>query len=132
MIVLDEQLLGRQLEVEIAKWYRGTVRFINELRPHTVIKDDAIPELLCQQSRPTFITINEKDFWRKVAIIPHFCIVCFTLPDSRAGEISPLLRSLFQRTEFKTKAQRMGKVIRVSGKEVSYYTFEEKEVRVIS
>lgn len=132
MIVLDEQLLGRQLEVEIANWYRGTVRFINELRPHTVIKDDAIPELLCQQSRPTFITINEKDFWRKVVITPYFCIVCFTLPDSRANEISPLLRSLFQRTEFKTKAQRMGKVIRVSGKEVSYYTFEEREVRVTS
>lgn len=74
MIVLDEQLLGRQLEVEIAKWYRGTVRFINELRPHTVIKDDAIPELLCQQNRPTFITINEKDFWRKVAITPYFCL----------------------------------------------------------
>lgn len=132
MIVLDEQLLGRQLEVEIAKWYRGTVRFINELRSYTVIKDDAIPELLCQQSRPTFITINEKDFWRKVAITPHFCIVCFTLPDSRAGEIPSLLRTLFQQPKFKTKAQRMGKVIRVSGKEVSYYTFEEKEGRVIS
>ena len=65
MIVLDEQLLGRQLELEIAKWYRGTVRFINELRPHTVIKDDAIPKLLRQQSQPTFVTINERTFGGK-------------------------------------------------------------------
>ena len=132
MIVLDEQLLGRQLELEIAKWYRGTVRFINELQPHTVIKDDAIPKLLRQQSQPTFITINEKDFWRKVAITSHFCIVCFTLPDSRAGEIPPLLRSLLQRVEFKTKTQRMGKVIRVTEKEMSYYTFDEREVKTLS
>ena len=132
MIVLDEQLLGRQLELEIAKWYRGRVQFIHELRPHTVVKDDAIPALLRQQSQPTFVTINEKDFWRKVAITPHFCLVCFTLPDLRVGEIPPLLRSLFQYPEFKTKAIRMGKVIRVSEKEVSYYTSEEKEVKTIS
>lgn len=132
MIVLDEQLLGRQLELEIAKWYRGTVRFINELRPHTVIKDDAIPKLLRQQNQPTFVTINEKDFWRKVAITPHFCLVCFTLPDSRADEIPPLLRSLLQRVEFKTKTRRMGKVVRVTEKEMSYYTFDEREVKTLA
>jgi hypothetical protein len=62
MIVLDEQLLGRDIELEIAKWYRGAVQFIMDLRPNTVIKDDAIPELLRQQSQSTFVTINEKDF----------------------------------------------------------------------
>jgi hypothetical protein len=36
MIVLDEQLLGRDLEHLIARWYRGAVRFITDLRPHTV------------------------------------------------------------------------------------------------
>lgn len=132
MIVLDEQLLGRQLETEIAKWYRGRVQFIHELRPHTVVKDEAIPALLRQQNQPTFVTINEKDFWRKVAITSHFCLVCFTLPDLRVGEIPALLRSLLQHPEFKTKAIRMGKVIRVSEKEVSYYTFEEREVKTSS
>ncbi len=43
MIVLDEQLLGRNLELEIAKWYQGSVQFIMDLRSNTVIKDDAIP-----------------------------------------------------------------------------------------
>jgi hypothetical protein len=35
MIVLDEQLLGRDLDAQIAKWYRGTVCFITDLRPNT-------------------------------------------------------------------------------------------------
>lgn len=40
MLVLDEQLLGRNLEVELARWYRGSVLFITDLRPATVIKDE--------------------------------------------------------------------------------------------
>lgn len=111
MIVLDEQLLGRQLEVEIGRWYRGTVRFIHELRPQTVVKDDAIPQLLRRQRQPTFVTINEREFWHKVAISSHFCVVCLTLPDSRVNEIPTALRTLLQRPEFKTKAKRIGKVI---------------------
>jgi hypothetical protein len=77
MIVLDEQLLGRNLELDIVRWYRGTVSFIVDLRPHTVIKDDAIPELLRRQSQPTFVTINEQDFWRKIAADTRYCVVCF-------------------------------------------------------
>ena len=67
MIVLDEQLLGRGVERDIAHWYRGTVQFITDLRPHTIIKDEAIPVLLRRPAQPTFVTINERDFWRKVA-----------------------------------------------------------------
>ncbi len=70
MIVLDEQLLGRDLELEIAKWYPGTVQFIMDLRPNTVIKDDAIPERLRQLNQATFVTINESDFWRKATDAP--------------------------------------------------------------
>jgi hypothetical protein len=38
MIVLDEQLLGRNLEREIARWYHGTVRSLIDLRPNTIIE----------------------------------------------------------------------------------------------
>jgi len=76
MIVLDEQLLGRDIELEIAKWYPGAVQFIMDLRPNTVIKDDAIPELLRPQNQPAFVTINESDFWRKVLIDNHFGLLC--------------------------------------------------------
>jgi hypothetical protein len=60
MIVLDEQLLGRDLDGEIGKWYQGAVLFVTDLRPGTVIKDEAIPGLLRRQRQPTFVTINEQ------------------------------------------------------------------------
>jgi hypothetical protein len=131
MIVLDEQLLGRNLERDMAKWYRGTVQFIIDLRPHTIIKDDAIPELLRQQPQPTFVTINERDFWRKTVVDYRYCIICFALSDARVREIPQSLRSLLRRPEFRTKAHRMGKVTRVTSEEISYYTVTDRQVRVI-
>ena len=72
MIVLDEQLLGRDLEREIGAWYRGAVKFITDLRPNSVIKDDNIPALLGQQHQPTFVTINERDFWQRMTLDQPF------------------------------------------------------------
>ena len=131
MIVLDEQLLGRGLERHIAHWYRGAVCYVTDLRPNTVIKDDVIPHLLQQENQPTFVTINEKDFWRKVAINERFCVVCFVLPDSRVPEISPSLRLILSLPLFKTKRARMGCVIRVSEQEASYYTCDDKRARTV-
>lgn len=131
MIVLDEQLLGRNLERAIAAWYRGSVQFITELRPNTVIKDEAIPLLLRQQRQSTFVTINERDFWQRVAIDHSFCVVCFALPDSQANAIPPLLRSLFQHSQFRTKAQRMGRVIRITSTSISYYAWDDSRIRSI-
>ena len=132
MIVLDEQLLGRGLERDIAQWYRGTVQFIIDLRPHNIIKDEAIPALLRQRSQPTFVTINDRDFWRKVAPDQRYCIVCFALSDARAREIPSALRALLRRPEFRTKAQRMGQVIRVTNDDISYYTLSDRQIRTIS
>jgi len=131
MIVLDEQLLGRDLEHTIGKWYQGAVRYIIDLRPHTVIKDDGIPQLLRQQNQASFVTINERDFWRKVEIDDQFCLVCLTLPDSRVKEISQSLRIAFGLPEFNTKAKRMGKVIRVTDEGISYYTFKDRRIKTV-
>ena len=101
-------------------------------RPHTVIKDDAIPMLLRQQSQPTFVTINEGDFWQRVPGDPRYCVVCFALSDARTGEIPHSLRALFRRPEFRTKGQRMGKVIRVTQEEISYYTLPARQMTTIA
>ena len=94
--MLDEQLLGRNLEAALGSWYRAPVRIITDSRPGTVIKDDAIPTLLRQQQQATFLTVNEADFSRKGVIDAHFCVGCFALPDSRAREIPELLRAVFR------------------------------------
>jgi hypothetical protein len=67
MIVLDEHLLGLGIRAEIARWYRGAVIDITQLRPRSIILDDAIPELLRSVRQPTFITLNVGDFWRRMA-----------------------------------------------------------------
>jgi hypothetical protein len=131
MIVLDEQLLGRNLEYEIAKWYRGKVLFITDLRPHSVIKDEAMPELLRRQIQPTFVTINEKDFWHKIVVDKRYGVICFAWPDSRVREIPPSLRLLLRRSEFNTKAKRMGKVIRVADEKINYYTLMDRQIKTI-
>lgn len=132
MIVLDEQLLGRGLERDIAQWYRGSVQFITDLRPHTVIKDEAIPALLRRQSQPTFVTINERDFWRTVPADRRYCVVCFVLSDARARAIPLALRALLRRPELRAKAQRMGKIMRVTNNDLSYYTVIDRQVRTVS
>jgi hypothetical protein len=131
MIVLDEQLLGRGIEDEIARWYRGPVLFIIDLRPNTIVKDDAIAGLLGRQNRPTFVTINESDFWRKIDISERYGVVCFALSDPRAGEIPASLRALLRHPEFRTKAGRMGKVVRVTRDEIQYYRFDDRQIRTI-
>ncbi len=129
MIVLAEQLLGRGIKTEIASWYPGSVRFIVDLRPGTVIKDDAIPNLLREQNLPTFVTINVRDFWQKVETDRRYCIVCVDLPDPRATEIPEILRTLFRRPNFSTKGERMGKIVRVTPESSSFYSIDKKEAR---
>ncbi len=131
MIVLDEQLLGRDLEREIAKWYRGKVWFITDLRPQSVIKDEAIPELLRKQNQPTFVTINESDFWHKIVVDRRYCVACFAWSDARVREIPSALRLLLRRSEFNTKTKRMGKVIRVADEKINYYSLADRQMKTI-
>ena len=56
--MLDEQRLGRNLEREIAHWYRGTVRSLIDLRPNTIIKDDAVPDLLLGHIACPLLTVG--------------------------------------------------------------------------
>ena len=114
MIVRDEQLLSYGIQAAIARWYRGTVTDITQLRPHTVILDDAIPMLLRAASRPTFVAINVADFWRCVAPNPRFCLVCCTVPHTRAQDIPELLRRVLALEPFRTRSRRLGTIVRVS------------------
>lgn len=132
MIVLDEQLLGRGIEYDIARWYRGKIQFITDLRPNTVIKDEVVPALLRQQSQPTFVTINDRDFWQHVQGDSRYCMVCFAWPDTRTRDIPQSLRALFHHPEFRTKRRRMGKVVRITNDAISYYTSQIRLVTTIA
>jgi hypothetical protein len=92
MIVLDEQLQGLDLEAALSRWYRGAVRNIKQVRPGTIIKDEAIPSLLRRLNQPTFVTLNATDFWRRVSADTAYCIVCMTLTAAQADRHIHILR----------------------------------------
>ena len=131
MIVLDEQLSKRSLTNAIAKWYPGAVCSVTDLRPKTIIKDEAIPTLLGRAREPTFVTVNEADFWLRAIASEKFCIICVALPDERVREAPALLQRLLRHPDFKTKALRMGKVARLTTMTAQYYSVSSPTVQTL-
>lgn len=121
MIVLDENLDQQRVRLPLQSRYRGNVLTIRDLRRGTVIKDDAVPEILRLQNKPTFVTTNAVDFWRKVPAHARYCIICVPLPTERQDEIPELLCRFLRHKDFRTIRLRMGKVIRVSWSGIRYY-----------
>lgn len=128
MIVLDEHLQSKGLEETIRNWYAGAVLSILDLRPDTVIKDEAIPGLLAQQNQPTFVTINVTDFWQRVPASEKFCLACFAVTSLEIIHIPALLRRLMRHSDFDTKAKRTGKVVRITSQgHATFYSITNRE-----
>jgi hypothetical protein len=121
MIVLDEQIGGPSIAEPIAAWYAGRVIPISALRPRTAINDDSIAMLLRGVPFPTFVTINIADFWRVIPADSRYAVVCMDLTAQQVLEIPDRLRRLLRIPTFKTKASRMGKVIRLRPTRIEYY-----------
>ena len=131
MIVLDENLNDHRIVSAISAWFSGQVILITKLRTESQIKDDAIPALLHHTNQPIFVTINVKDFWKKKKAFPHqgYCIINVDVPEERIHDVPKFLRRLFRLPDFKTKALRMGKIIRLTQNGIEYY---ERDRRIHS
>jgi len=121
MLVLDEQLKDHHLIAAIAAWYPGAVTHVQTLRPTTVVKDDNIAALLLTDRRPTFVTINADDFWRKIQPHDGYCIVAIDLTQGDVDDLPLQLRQLLKLPPFRTQASHMGKIIRVQATLIRYY-----------
>ncbi|MBI3946955.1 MAG: hypothetical protein HY321_13610 [Armatimonadetes bacterium] len=131
MIILDENVLRESICAAIARWYTGRVRFISDLRLNSVIKDEAIPGLLMSERQPTFVTTNTTDFSQRVAPHPRYCVVCLTLPNERQDEIPDSLRRLFRMPAFRTKAARMGNVVRAAPTFLQFHRVGDNTVHTV-
>jgi hypothetical protein len=121
MIVLDEQLEDPRLVQLIEQWYKGAVIYVSQLRPQTVIKDDAMPTVLRRARQPTFVTINYSDFWRRIPASANYCIICLKLSAEQKFEVSGILRGLLNLPELRTKGARMGRVVSIRRQVVEMY-----------
>lgn len=131
MIVLDENLQVLRLGNPLTTWYPGRVCYITDLGPGSIIKDEAIPTYLRQVKGATFVTTNVEDFWRRAPADSRYCLLCLSLPNERLREIPDLLRQLFRLPELKTKAVRLGKVVRITRGHIQYYTAHDHRPRVL-
>ena len=131
MIVLDENLMGLRLDQVIARWYPGRVCYITSLRPNTIIKDETITQLLQQVKGATFVTTNVRDFWQRVPAHARYSIVCLTLPNEQLRQLPDVLRRVFRLPDWKTKAGRMGKVARVTRRQMQYYAVGDDRIHAL-
>lgn len=126
MIVVDENIQDGLVIRTIASWYPGQVISVTALRLQTLIKDDGIAMLLHQVSEPTFVTTNVDDFWPKFPAHRRYCIVSILLTIEETMEVPETLRNLLRLPVFRTKAARMGKVIRVRPSGIEYYEVDRR------
>ena len=117
-LVLDDQLDIVKVLPGLRTWI-SSVR-LQSLRPGEHILDDRVPEILLTCHEPTLVTIDT-DFWTSKLCHSGYCIVYVEIDDRRQREIPKLLRRLFRHPRFRTRAERMGKVIRLTLAGVSYW-----------
>ena len=122
MIVLDENIHDSHILDSVRRRYRGRIVSVVDLRPQTIIKDDAIPGLLLQSQSTTFVTINVDDFWRKILPHPGYCVVTIPLPQQMALKAPDLLHRLLRLNSYRTKASRMRHIFRLTPDAFRYYT----------
>ena len=128
-IILDDQLFDLEVLVPLARWI--TVQRLRDLRPGEVIKDDRVPFLLRSLAHPTFATID-MGFWDRGLRDARYCILCFPLRNDEQYKLPELLRSLLRLPEFRAKAARMGKVVRVSLAFIEYWQLGDEHLHKLT
>lgn len=127
-LVLDDQLDVVKILPGLRRW-ASPIR-LQQLRPGEHILDDRVPEILRTCNQPTFLTIDD-DFWKPIFCHRSYCIIVAEIDFRRQQELPELLRQLYRHARFKTRAQRMGKVIRLSHDGVWYWEVGANAVQQI-
>jgi hypothetical protein len=106
--ILDENIIDSQRRL-LNSW-RIPVRQIGYEIGQKGMKDREIIPFLHQLNQPTFFT-RDDDFYERRLCHAGYCLVYL---DVRKEEAAVFVRRVLRLTAFKTKAKRMGKVIRAS------------------
>lgn len=116
--ILDEQLAVSEVISPLQK--RLKIQRLVELRPGERILDDRIPEILLTLTKPTLITLDS-DFWRMDLCHADYSIFYFALREDDQDQVPKLLLKSLKLDPFKTRAKRMGKVVRIAKARIQYW-----------
>lgn len=108
MIILDENIIDSQRRL-LNSW-RIPVRQIGYEIGRKGMKDREIIPFLHQLNQPTLFT-RDDDFYDGRLCHAGYCLVYL---DVRKEEVATFVRRVLRQKAFKTKAKRMGKVLRAS------------------
>jgi hypothetical protein len=106
--ILDENIIDNQRR-QLKSW-RISVRQIGYEVGRKGMKDQEIIPFLHQLNRPTFFT-RDDDFYERRLCHTGYCLVYL---DVKKEEVAAFIRRVLRHRAFKTKAKRMGKVMRAS------------------
>ena len=108
MNVLDENIIDNQRR-QLGSW-RIRIHQIGFEVGRKGMKDREIIPFLHQLKQPTFFT-RDDDFYERRLCHAGYCLVYL---DVRKEEVATFVRRVLRHRAFKTKAKRMGKVVRAS------------------
>jgi hypothetical protein len=108
VIVLDENIPFE--ERALLRQWRIRFRFVGEEIGYFGVKDPNIITILHQLKRPTFFTRDE-DFFSNTLCHASYCLVWLNVPRE---ETARFIRMFLRHPNFRTTADRMGLVVRVS------------------
>jgi hypothetical protein len=115
MNLLDENIRQDQGE-QLRKWRISFRLLIHDIaRPG--IKDPDIIPILHHTSRPTFFT-HDRDYFKRQLVHPSYCLAWLDVFD---GDAAVFIRRFLRHELFSTRATRMGKVVRVQPRMISYW-----------
>lgn len=115
MILLDENVIESQRQL-LRSW-RIPVRQIGYDISRKGIQDEQIIPFLHQQRHPTFFTCD-LGFYVRTLCHAQYCLVGVTVGPN---EVAAFVRRFLRHPRFKTRAKRMGKVIRISSAGIYLY-----------
>ncbi len=126
MNVLDENIIAPERE-RLRTW---RIHFwgIGEEVGRLGMKDrEEIIPLLHALRQPTFFT-RDQGFYRPTLLHPGYCLVYLEVG---VDETAEYIRRLLRHQTFRTRSQRMGKVIHVRHKGFSYWQVNMKEASTL-
>ena len=125
MIVLDENIPAHQRQL-LQSW-RIRAQLIGDGFSRKGIQDDQILPLLHSLNRPTFFT-RDQGFYRRGLCHLGYCLIYL---DVRRSEVALLARRFLRHRDFKTRAQRMGKFVRLSSSGIHFWQLHERRETIL-
>ena len=126
MVILDENIPESQWQL-LRSW-RIRALLVGLDISKKGIKDENLTRFLLKQPYPTFFTRDE-GFYHKSLCHSGYSLVYLAV---RLNESASFVRRLLRHTRFKTRAQRLGAVIRVSSAGLQIWRLRELRESVLS